>query len=236
MSRKDMSPSRKTASPPAIWAHFARQAAWKDWVIAALLLLNGVTVLAGARLAGKEPDVVTVAPDGKSTFVHRDIASAALLDFIAEQRQQPSDPTVVHFTKNFLSLALSANSSTIDATWSEALSMMGEQLSKRLKQESEAKKLLEAYKAVRVKSVLNIEDIVLVERTKELLQVKATVQRIKSSLLDETRAGASERLVVDLVERIVPRTAQRPDGLEIVDWHFASPPLLNTAATVTHGQ
>ena len=44
------SSSRKSLSPPAIWAHFAQQAAWKDWVIAALLVLNATTVLAGARL------------------------------------------------------------------------------------------------------------------------------------------------------------------------------------------
>jgi hypothetical protein len=235
MSRTDMSSSRKTSSPPAIWAHFARQAAWKDWVIAALLILNALTVIAGSHVAAKAPDIVTIAPDGRSTFVHREVASAALLDFIAEQRQQPSDATVVHFTKDFLRLALSANSSTIDATWSEALSMMGEQLRKRLKQESETKGLLESYKVVRVKSSMDFDDIVLVERTRDLLQVKATVTRIKSSLLDESRAGVSDRLVVDLVERIVPRTAVRPDGLEVVDWHFA-PRATNAAATVPHGQ
>ena len=231
------SSSRKSLPPPAIWAHFAQQAAWKDWVIAALLLLNATTVLAGAHLAAKDPDVVLVASDGKSTYVNRSITSAALLDFIADQKQQPSDVTVVHFTKDFVRVALSANSTTIDSTWSDALSMMGEQLSKRLKQESEAKKLLESYKAVRVKSSLQIEDIVLVERTRELLQVKATVERVKSSLLDESRAGVSERLVVDLVERIVPRTATRPDGLEVVDWHFALQDGAAPAATaVNHDQ
>src|SRR5438105_12635847 len=82
---------RKSLSPPAIWAHFAQQAAWKDWVIAALLVLNVTTVVAGARLAAKQPDVVLVAPDGKSTYVTRSVASSALLDFVANQRQQPSD-------------------------------------------------------------------------------------------------------------------------------------------------
>ena len=229
--------SRKSVSPPAIWASFAQQAAWKDWVITALLLLNATTVLAGARLAAKQPDVVLVAPDGKSTYVDRSVASSALLDFIADQKQQPSDVTVVHFTKEFVRVALAANSTTIDSTWSDALSMMGEQLSKRLKQEGEAKKLLESYKAVRVRSSLQIEDIVLIERTRELLQVKATVERVKSSLLDESRAGVSERLVVDLVERVVPRTAARPDGLEVVDWHFAPQAApAPTATAVTHGQ
>lgn len=223
--------SRK--NPPAIWATFAQQAAWKDWVIAALLALNVVTVLASARLAAKEPDVVLIAPDGKSTYLNASTASAALMDFVANQKQQPSDVTVVHFTKDFLRLALAANSSTIDSTWADALSMMGEQLSKRLKEESAAKKLLESYKAIRVRSALQIEDIVLVERTRELLQVKATVNRVKSSLLDEAHAGLSERLVVDLVERVVPRTAARPDGLEIVDWRFESPV---PSATVNHAQ
>lgn len=226
----------KPTAPPAIWAHFAQQAAWKDWVIAALLLLNGVTVLAGARLAAKQPDVVMVGPDGKSSYVARSVASAALLDFIAEQKQQPSDVTVVHFTKDFLRTSLAANSTTIDSTWSEALSMMGDQLSKRLRQESESKKLLESYKAVRVKSALNIEDIALVERTRDLLQVKATVERIKSSLLDESRAGVSERLVIDLVERIVPRTALRPDGLEVIDWHIAQQAAPAGGTPVTHAE
>ena len=228
---------RKSLSPPAIWAHFAQQAAWKDWVIVALLVLNATTVVAGARLAAKQPDVVLVAPDGKSTYVTRSVASSALLDFVADQRQQPSDVTVVHFTKDFLRLALSANSTTIDSTWAEALSMMSEQLSKRLREESEAKKLLEAYKAVRVRSSLHIEDIVLVEKTRELLQVKATVERVKSSLLDESRAGVSEHLVIDLVERVVPRTLTRPDGLEVVDWHFAPQAApAPTASTVNHAQ
>ena len=231
------SASRKTGAPPAIWAHFVQQAAWKDWVIAALLILNALTILAGARLAAKGPDVVLVAPDGKSTYVNRSVAMVELLDFLADQKQQPSDVTVVHFTKDFVRLALASNSTTIDSTWSEALSMMGEQLSKRLKEESEAKKLLETYRAVRIKSLLQIEDIVLVERTRDLLQVKASVLRVKSSLLDESRAGVSEHLVVDLVERVVPRTAARPDGLEVVDWHFAPQVApARDAAGANHGQ
>src|SRR5437870_369801 len=104
---------RKTAgprgAPPAIWAHFAQQAAWKDWVIAALLILNALCIIAGARLAAREPDVVMVGPDGKSTYVPRAVNSSALLDFIAEQKQLPSDVTVVHFTRDFLRFALSSN-------------------------------------------------------------------------------------------------------------------------------
>src|SRR5438132_641160 len=59
--------SAKTAlpprTPPAIWAQFAQQAAWKDWVIAALLTLNGLLIIAGSRLAHREPDVVVIGAD-----------------------------------------------------------------------------------------------------------------------------------------------------------------------------
>jgi|SRR5882724_274277 len=232
--------SRKIARPngalPAIWSAFAQQAAWKDWVIAALLILNAVTVVASARLVARGPDVVVVGPDGKSTYLPRSVTSAALLDFIAEQKQQPSDVTVVHFTRDFVRLALSANSSTIDATWSEALSMMGDKLRVRLGEESEAKKLLESIRVLRVKSAVFIEDIVLTERTKDLLQVKATVRRTKSSLLDESRAGVQEHLEIELVERIVPRTAARPDGLEVVDWRFVPNTAPTTGASVPHAR
>ena len=233
-----MSPSRNATgprgTPPAIWAQFAQQAAWKDWVIVALLILNALSIIAGARLAARQPDVVTVGPDGKSTYVPRSVSSTALLDFIAEQKQQPSDITVVHFTKDFLRFALSANSTTIDSTWAEALSMMGEKLRLRLKEESDAKRLIESYRALRVRSAVFVEDIVLTERTRDLLQVRATVQRTKSSLLDETRAGVQERLEVELVERIVPRTISRPDGLEVVDWRFVPQGAPATSAAVTH--
>lgn len=208
--------------PAAIWASFARQAAWKDWVIAALLILNALTIVAGSRLAAREPDVVVVGPDGKSTYVTRSVVSKALLDFIAVQKQQPSDLTVVHFTKDFVRLALSANASTIDSTWKEALSMMGDELRGRLQAESHAKKLVESLQSLKLKTSIFIEDIALIERTPELLQVKATVIRTKSGLIDDTRPSMQERLVLELVERIVPRTLARPDGLEVVDWRFAS--------------
>src|SRR5437016_11830698 len=84
-------------SPPAIWTAFARQAAWREWVIAALLALNALTIVAAVRIARKDPDVILVAPDGKSSYVPRSTANDALLRFLAEQKQRPSDVTVVHF-------------------------------------------------------------------------------------------------------------------------------------------
>ena len=203
--------------PSAVWAAFARHAAWKSWVIIALLVLNGLLIIAGTRLARRPPDIVVVAPDGKSTYVERTIATRTLLDYLAEQRQLPSDLTVVRFTRDFVRLALSANSSTVDATWKEALEMMAPPLRERLAKESERQRLLETYKQLRVKTAVTVEDIDVVERTKELLQMKASVLRVKAPILDET-AGVPERLGVELVERIVPRSLQHPDGLEVVEW------------------
>jgi len=71
-------------SPPAIWTAFARQAAWREWVIAALIALNALTIVAAVRVARKDPDVVLIAPDGKSSYVPRSTANDALLRFLAE--------------------------------------------------------------------------------------------------------------------------------------------------------
>src|SRR5436305_5568706 len=101
-------------SPPAIWTAFARQAAWREWVIAALLALNALTIIAAVRVARKDPDVVLVAPDGKSSYVPRSVANDALLRFLSEQKQQPPDAPVVHFAREALHLALAINSSTTD--------------------------------------------------------------------------------------------------------------------------
>ena len=120
-----------SGSPPAIWTAFARQAAWREWVIVSLLALNALTIVAAIRAARRDPDVVVVASDGKSSYLPRSIANEALLHFLAEQKQQPSDVTVVHFTREFLQVMLAINSSTIDGTWTNALNSMGSQLRER---------------------------------------------------------------------------------------------------------
>ncbi len=57
----------KVGGPPAIWAAFSRQSAWKSWVIAAQLVVIVLLVFVALALAKKrEPDVVVVQPDGKS--------------------------------------------------------------------------------------------------------------------------------------------------------------------------
>jgi len=204
-------------SPPAIWTVFARQAAWREWVIAALVALNALTIVAAVRVARKDPDVVVVAPDGKSSYVPRSVANDALMRFLAEQKQQPSDVTVVHFTREFLQLALAIDSSTIDGAWRDALALMGSQLRERFSTAAAGQKLLETYKLARVRMMLSVDSIELVDRTSLLLHVRAIVTRKKGSILAENGPTDEDRLSVELVERVVPRTSVRPDGLEIVE-------------------
>src|SRR4051812_18715423 len=97
--------------PPAIWTSFAQQTRWKSWALVALLGVIFAQAFALVVLAKKEPDVVLVTDDGKSTFVNRKLAGASLMRFLAEQRHEPSDATVLHFTRTFLDAFLAANSS-----------------------------------------------------------------------------------------------------------------------------
>ena len=204
--------------PPAIWAAFVRQGAWKSWALAAQFVVIVLLVLANVVLAKREPDVVVVQPDGKSQYVERSVAGAELARFLAEQKHQPSDITVIRFTKDFLKLATAVNSTTIEAAWPEALAMTAGPLRDRLAQEAAQQKLIEAYKLARIRTELVVDDMALVERTSALLHVRATVKRKKFSLLDATRAPDQDRLVHDVVMRVVPRTSIRPDGLEVLDW------------------
>src|SRR5208282_5482203 len=112
------------AHPPAIWAAMARQAQWKSWALVlafALCALEGLVVL---KLARKEPDIVLIAPDGRSTYVSRSVAGDALVRFLDEQRQQPSDVTIVHFTRDFLRHFFATDSLGYDASFREALGML----------------------------------------------------------------------------------------------------------------
>ena len=135
-------------SPPAVWTAFAKQAAWKDWIIVGLLVLNALTVVAGARLARQQPDVVLVAADGKSSFLPHAIEGDALALFLAEQKQLPSDVTIVHFTREFLQLALAINSSTIDGAWADALAMMTPELREHVAADAASKKLIDSWISV----------------------------------------------------------------------------------------
>ena len=213
--------SVRPLGPPAIWTAFARQAAWKDWVIVGLFSLNVLLVIAGVRVARREPDIVLVAADGKSTFVPHEMASDALQRFLAEQRQQPSDVTVVHFTRDFLHLAFAINSSTVEAAWTDALALMAEELRMKYAAEAAGQKFVEVYKLARVRTTLSVEELQLVERTSSLLHVRAVVARSKASLLSDDAPTFDDRLSIEVVERVVPRTLARPDGLEVAALNVA---------------
>jgi hypothetical protein len=189
-------------------------------MLVAQLFVIGLLVLANLRLARTDPDVVVVAPDGKSTYVERSVAGDALIRFLAEQKHQPSDVTVVHFTQTFLQASLAVNSSTIDEMWPRALSMMGASLRARLERESAAQKLLETYRLAQVRTELAFEEIALVERTQALMHVRVQLSRRKSRLLDGAPTF-TDGVRTELVLRTVPRSPDRPDGLEVAEWRVA---------------
>ena len=214
-------PARAKGSPPAVWAAFARQGAWKNWVLLGQLGIIALLIVVNTRMATRAPDVVVVGPDGESQYLDRSVASDALLRFIQEQKNQPSDVTVTHFTREFLGKALAINSSTVEAAWPEALAMMAPSLRERLEKETSAQKLVETYRLAQVRTSLAFEELVLVERTSELLHVRATLARTKTGLLDG-RATTTDRLHVDIVEKVVPRSPGRPHGLEVLEWRLKS--------------
>ena len=217
--RSSSSP-RAAGAPPAIWAAFVRQGAWKNWVLGGQLALIALLIAVNMRMATRAPDVVVVGPDGKGQYLDRHVASDALLSFIQEQKGQPSDVTVTRFTRDFLMRSLAINSSTVAEAWPEALGMMAPELRARLEQESTAQKLVETYRLAQVRTQLRFDELALVERTRELLHVRATVTREKHGLVDR-RAPSIDRLHVDLVQRVVPRSAARPDGLEVLEWRLS---------------
>jgi hypothetical protein len=213
--------SIRPMAPPAIWTAFARQGAWKDWVIVGLFGLNVLLVIAGVRMARRDPDIVLVAADGNSTYVPREIAADGLAKFLSEQRQQPSDVTVVHFTQEFVKLAFAINSSTVEGAWTDALALMAEALRTKLAAEAAGQRFVEVYKLARVRTSLAVEELQLVERTSTLLHVRAVVARSKASLLSEEAPTFDDRLSIEVVERVVPRSLSRPDGLEVAALNVA---------------
>jgi len=215
---RHLADARSSLGPPAIWVAFARQGAWKSWVLILQFFVIALLILANLRLSQKPADIVVVAPDGKSTYLTPTIAGGPLLRFLADQKQEPSDLTVLHFTRDFLDVALAVNSSTIETAWPKALAMMSAPLRARVARESAEQKLIETYKLARVRTELLIQDVSVLERVDSLVHLKAIVSRVKSEILDGTEVSR-DRLEVDIVERIVPRSIDKPDGLELCDFN-----------------
>lgn len=203
-------------SPPAVWAAFARQGAWKTWVIILQLALLFLLALVAITLARRPPDVVLVDSSGKSTYLSQSIAGEQLARFLAEQRQRPSDLTIAHFSRAFLERFLAVNSSTIQAEWPEALAMMSGSLRARVEKEAAAQKLVETYRAAQVQTEVDIEELQLVESLERAAHVRATLTRRKQPL--GGGPVSIDRLSVDLVEQVVPRSPSHPDGLELVEY------------------
>src|SRR5258708_32018415 len=79
--------------PPAVWAAFVRQGAWKSWVIAAQFVVIVLLILVALTLAKREPDVVVVQPDGKSQFVERAVAGPVVPALLSPHKHPPPDLT-----------------------------------------------------------------------------------------------------------------------------------------------
>jgi len=202
------------SSPPAIWAAMARQSQWKSWALVlafALCALQGLVVL---KLARKEPDIVLIAPDGGSSYLNRSVAGETLLRFLAEQRQLPSDVTVVHFTRDFVRHFFATDSLNYDTSFHEALGMLSPAFRERLVREATATKLLESVRASRTRAAVSFESLDFVEKTRDALHLRAVLLRRTESLA-EGALVSEDRLEVDLYESIVPRSAAHPDGLVV---------------------
>jgi hypothetical protein len=214
---------RPPGAPGAVWDAFARQAAWKNWALIFLFGLLVLSLLANVRLAARPPEFVVVEnPGGKATYVRRGVATDALLKLLAE-KTKPPEIAVVRFTRDFVQLAFGINSSTIDANWPQALSMMTDPMRERVNKQTEAAKLLDTYRAAQVRSDLSIDDILLIEQTPTLLHVKTTLSRRKGPLLGGG-PFTTDRLSVDLVEALVPVSPEHPEGLAIAEWQIQELP------------
>lgn len=208
---------RSLRGPPAIWAAFATQGRWKNWLLVAQLLCNALGAVVVWSIATRPADVIVVGEDGASTYVPTGASSRALQDFLRQQKGKASDLTLLSFTKRFVTLTAGVNSTTIDEAWAEALSMMVGALSSRMKAEADSQKLLETYRLASVRTSLQFTAVELVERRGDKAHVRVRVRRLKEKL---SGGGVSDdALQVDLVLTEVPRSSIHPDGLEVLDWH-----------------
>lgn len=226
---------RVLGSPPAMWAAFANASRWKSWALLAQFGLNLLLLLVAMRLAKTDPDVVVVAEDGKSTYVPRAVAGAALVRFLESEKQQPSDLTVLHFTKAFFDAFFAVNSSTLDSAVPHALSMMDARLKAAVEKEYADAKVLETYRLAQIRSRITVDELALVQKTDSLVHLRARLNQVRSSLVDGSK-GSTDELEVELVERIVPRTMERPDGLEIAEMQVRKAPGAGSAGAGPEGK
>ena len=215
-------PLLSPASPPAIYATFLRANRWKSWVIAFQCGLIAFLALCIFAIGRREPDVVLVdSTSGESHYMNRSLAGEKLVRFLDDQRQRPTDLTVHHFTQHFVTLALAINATTVDEAWPEALALMAPPLREQQLQIAQKAHLIETEKAAQTRSTIDLLDVSVVEQTSELFHLQVRVTRHRTSLLTQ-EIERIEPLVVDLVERMVPRSLKRLDGLEVAAWAVQS--------------
>jgi hypothetical protein len=201
-------------SPPAIWAALVQQGRWKSWALVLAFGLCALEALVALRLASRPPDVVLVAPDGQGTYLEPSVAGQALLRFLREQRQLPSDVTVLHFTRDFAQRFFALDAATAETAFPEALAMMTPGLRDPIARQARDSKLLEGLRASRTRVALTFEAVDLLEQTEQAVRVRLVLAR-RTESLDEAKLLSEDRLVVDLLEWIVPRTPAHPDGLVV---------------------
>lgn len=199
-----------------MWAAFAQQGRWKTWVLTAQFLVIAFLLAVCVSIAHQPPDIVVVAEDGAGTYVESSVASAALQSFLREQRGKASDVTLRAFTERFVRLTAGINSTTIDESWAEALTLMVGPLGNKVKEEAVSQKLLETYRLAQVRTTLDFETLDVVERRAGKTHVRARLRRHKEKLVGG--GGSDDILQVDLVLLDVPRSRQHPDALEVLDW------------------
>ena len=222
-------PLQSPSSPPAVYSAFLRANRWKNGFMAAQFGVIGFLLLCVFAIGRREPDVVLVdSTSGESHYLNRSVAGETLVRFLEEHRQRPSDLTVHHFTQHFVTLALAINATTVDEAWPEALSLMALPLREQQLQIAQKAHLMETEKAAQTRSNLELLDVSVVEQTPELFHLQVRVTRHRTSLLTQD-VEQIEPLVVDLVERVVPRSLKRPDGLEVAAWAVQSAPPPSTS-------
>jgi hypothetical protein len=222
-------------SPPAVWTAFVVQNAWKSWTIAALLAVVVLLCIAVVRLASRPPEFVLVDANGRTTPVRRTVATDALLRFLAD-RTRPPPVTVMRFTRDFLHLALGLNSSTVEANWPAALAMMSSGLRERLTKESAAKRIVETYRLAQRRTELSFDEIAVEDESPTQVTVRATLTRKSLPLIEGGGPTETDRVQVELVERIVPATMECPDGLEVQDWRLVPFALSEKSAAGAGGE
>jgi hypothetical protein len=208
---------KSLSHPPAVWTAFATQARWKNWVLAGQLACIIFLTAVCLTVARKPPDIIVVGETGTSTFVSAMTSSAALQDFLRQQRDKASDVTLLAFTTRFVKLTAAINSTTVDESWAEALTMMAAPLATRVAEEAKTQKIVETYRLAKLRSALEFREVNLMERRGDKAHVRVRVARHKELLMGDGGA-ADDSLLIDLVLVDVPRSRQHPDGLEVLDW------------------